>query len=66
MTQLIEFLKNNIGTIIVAAILLGVALAIIVTSIKNKKQGKTSCGCNCSGCAMSCLCQNRGQEENKQ
>lgn len=53
---MLNFLTSNIGTIIVFF-----ALAIIVTSIvfnlrKDKKQGKSSCGCNCSSCPMAKEC----------
>ena len=29
---------------------------VIVTMIKNKKKGKSSCGCNCAHCAMAGSC----------
>ena len=63
MTQMVEFLKNNIGTIIVAAVLLCVVVSIIVANIKNKKRGKTSCGCGCSSCSMASICHKK--PENK-
>ncbi len=40
--------------VVIACALLGVY--VIISCIKNKKKGKTSCGCdcaNCSGCAYS-------------
>ncbi|MBE6624578.1 MAG: FeoB-associated Cys-rich membrane protein [Ruminococcaceae bacterium] len=61
-----QFILDNIGTIAVSLLLLGIVCAIIIRSVRNKRQGKTSCGCGCSSCAMSCLCQNRGQEQDKQ
>lgn len=45
-----------LATIIVAAIVAGVFLAIVIRGILNKKKGKSSCGCGCSGCAMSDKC----------
>ncbi len=44
------------GTILVASILVIIVGLIIFRQVKNKKEGKTSCGCSCSGCAMSETC----------
>lgn len=44
-------------TIIVAAIIAVIVLAIIIREIRNKKQGKSacqSCGGNCSSCPGGC------------
>lgn len=47
---------NNIGTIIVSAILLA-AIALVVRSMrKDKAQGKSSCGGSCAHCAMHGKC----------
>lgn len=48
----------NAPTIIVAAIVAVVFIAIIIKSVADKKKGKSSCscGCSCSGCAMSGAC----------
>ena len=43
--------------IIIIALAVGVVVGVIVLSIWRKKQGKTSCGCDCSrcgGCGGSC------------
>jgi len=53
---MINFLTQNLGTIIVCGILLFIVYAIIAQQIKNKRNGKTSCGCGCSSCAMSDIC----------
>lgn len=47
---MLEFLSQNIGTIIVLLILLAVVAAIIAGQVKAKKQGRSSCGCGCKGC----------------
>ena len=39
------------GTIIVSSVLVIAVGAVIFTMIKNKKKGKSSCGCGCSGCS---------------
>ncbi len=51
-----SWLADNLGTIIVALVLAGVMAAVIVGLVKNRKKGKTSCGCNCAHCAMSETC----------
>lgn len=55
---MLEFLKNNIGNIIIIAILVLVVFLIIRKMIKAKKQGKSSCGCGCGcgSCPMSDSC----------
>ncbi|MDE7364468.1 MAG: FeoB-associated Cys-rich membrane protein [Ruminococcus sp.] len=44
------------GTFIVAAVLVAIIVLIIVKLIRDKKQGKTSCGCGCTNCAMKDKC----------
>lgn len=53
------WLSNNMSTIVVCIVLIGVVTAIIVRMIKNKKQGKSSCGCGCQDCAMRNSCHSR-------
>ena len=58
-----SWLQDNIGTIVVCA-LLAVALgAIAVKMIKDRMQGRSSCGCGCSNCAMQGKC--HGSNEKK-
>lgn len=49
---------NNIWTIIICAVLIGIVAAIIVSMIRKKRKGKSvMCNCgNCSGCAMHGSC----------
>ena len=39
------------GTVIVALVLLAVVGLIIYSMVKDKKQGKHSCGGNCASCS---------------
>lgn len=50
---MLTWFTNNIGTILICAVLIAVVAAIIVGMRQDKKQGKSSCGCNCAHCAMS-------------
>ncbi|MCQ2438129.1 MAG: FeoB-associated Cys-rich membrane protein [Oscillospiraceae bacterium] len=46
----------NWGTILISLILIG-AVSIIIVSLRNKKkQGISSCGCDCAHCAMGGSC----------
>ena len=46
------WLMNNWGSILVVTVLTVIIALIIIKMIKDKKSGKTSCGCGCSNCAM--------------
>ena len=46
------WISENIATIIICAVLIAVVAAIIAGMIRNKKRGKSSCGCGCSDCPM--------------
>ena len=47
---------NIISSIIIGIGLIAVIAAIIGYMIKNKRQGKSSCGCGCRNCAMNDSC----------
>ncbi|MGN0574742.1 MAG: FeoB-associated Cys-rich membrane protein [Ruminococcus sp.] len=51
-----EFLTENIGTIIVGAALLAVLALVIFKMVRDKKQGNFSCGCECSHCQNAAYC----------
>ena len=53
---MLAWLTENIATIIICAVLIAVVSAIIVSMIKNKKKGKSSCGWGCADCPMSGSC----------
>ena len=61
---MLAWLKLNIATIIISLILIAVVAAVIVSIVKNKKKGKSSCGCNCAHCAMAGAC-HKGQSDKK-
>ncbi|MGI6202497.1 MAG: FeoB-associated Cys-rich membrane protein [Eubacteriales bacterium] len=53
---MLAWITANIGTIIVCAVLAAIVAVVIVSMVRNHKKGKTSCGCGCSGCALSEVC----------
>ena len=53
---MLDFLSQNLATIIISLVLIVICALIIIKMRHNKKQGKTSCGCGCSACAMKDMC----------
>ncbi|MEF9939884.1 MAG: FeoB-associated Cys-rich membrane protein [Clostridium sp.] len=51
-----DFFVNNLSTIIVGILVAALLLAVVIKMIKDKKQGKSSCGCHCSGCPGAGTC----------
>ena len=55
-----DWIVNNIATIIVAAAVVAVVVVIVLKMRSDKKHGKHSCGGNCAGCS---LCQHHDETE---
>ena len=53
---MLTWLSQNIGTIVVIAVLAVIFGLMIFSLIRDKKAGKTSCGGGCAGCANACYC----------
>lgn len=53
---MLNWIIENLANIIVCAIISVLMALIIVSMVKNKRKGKTSCGCNCGGCPDSGAC----------
>lgn len=51
-----EWIMGNLATIIICLILAAVIGLIIYKMLKNRKNGKSSCGYSCSCCPMSGCC----------
>ena len=57
---MLQWIGANIGTIALCIVLIAIVALIIRYLIRQKKQGKSSCGCGCAHCAMHGSChQNR-------
>ena len=56
---MLSWLHENQSTILISAVLLLIVIAIIRSMVRDKKQGKSSCGANCAHCAMGGTCHNR-------
>lgn len=53
---MLNWITANLSTIVVSAILLAIVTLISLHLIRQKKQGKSSCGCSCAHCAMHGQC----------
>ena len=53
---MLAWIAQNLGTILISAALLVIVIAIVRYLIRQKKQGRSSCGCNCAHCAMHGQC----------
>lgn len=53
---MLDFITNNLGTIIVGIILLAIVILVIKSMKKDKANGKSTCGCGCKGCANAQYC----------
>lgn len=53
---MLAWISENIGTILICAALLAVVAAIVAGLVRDRKKGKSSCGCGCADCPMSGSC----------
>ena len=58
---MLQWICENIGTIAVALVLLAVVILIVRIMMRDKKQGKSSCGGNCASCGGCCACRKDGR-----
>lgn len=56
---MLQWIGTNIGTILISLLLLAAVALIIRSMMRDKKQGKSSCGGNCAGCAACGACHNK-------
>jgi hypothetical protein len=53
---MLEFITQNLATIIIGAVVFLILAAIVFKMIKDKRNHKSSCGCGCDNCASSDIC----------
>ena len=46
----------NLGTVLISLLLIAAVAAIAASLIRNRRTGKSTCGCGCKNCAMSQYC----------
>ena len=54
--RMLDWITENLSTIVVSLILVLIVAVIIRKLVRDKKKGKSSCGCNCAHCAMAESC----------
>ncbi|HHY53288.1 MAG TPA: FeoB-associated Cys-rich membrane protein [Clostridiales bacterium] len=53
---MLSWITANLANIIPLLLIAAAVVLVVRKMIKNKKSGASSCGCGCSGCAMSDTC----------
>ena len=51
---MLEFFTNYGGSIAVGAVVLAIIALIIVKFVKDRRAGKSFCGCDCGSCGCGC------------
>lgn len=52
----IQWLTDNWANILIVVLILSALVLVVCKLIKDKKNGKSSCGCGCENCAMHDSC----------
>jgi len=47
------------ATIIISLVIAGLAAAVVVHMVRQRKSGKSSCGCGCEACKLGGKCHER-------
>lgn len=71
---MIEWIRSNLGSIIILLLLISGIMFFICNFIKQKKQGKRTCLCGCENCSISNACNkikssvecNKGEGDNNE
>lgn len=59
---MLDFITNNLGTLIVGLILLVIVIIVLRSINKDKKNGKSTCGYGCEHCANAQYCHGNHQK----
>ena len=62
---MLNWITANLSTIVISAILLAIVTSISLHLIRQKKQGRSSCGCNCAHCAMHGQCHGKQKRRHR-
>ena len=50
------WITENIGTIVIALALAAIVVCVVRSLVRDRRQGKSSCGCQCSHCQNAAYC----------
>ena len=53
---MISWIASNLATILISSLLIVIGISIIKYLIRQKRDGKNSCGCDCGRCSMHGSC----------
>ena len=53
---MLEWIYANWVNILILLLVAGVVALAVISMVRDKKAGKSSCGCNCAHCAMAGKC----------
>ena len=57
---MLSWIAANLANIVIVLVLLLIVAGIIAKLIRDKKKGRSSCGCGCEHCAMHGECHGSG------
>ncbi len=57
---MLAWIIENLSTLIISAILIAAVTAVVLSMIRGRKKGKSSCGCGCADCALRSSCHSEG------
>ena len=64
MKDFLSFIEGNLATVITLAVIAAIVALIIVGIVRDRKAGKSSCGCSCASCPMGGACHGKSKENN--
>lgn len=53
---MLQWMNENLGTILISIVLIVIVVCIVRYLVRQKKQGRSTCGNNCAHCAMQGSC----------
>ncbi len=60
---MIAWITQNVGTILITLLIVLIVGGIIFSMIRNKRKGRSTCGCGCANCAMAGKCHPKTQKK---
>lgn len=55
---MLSWLSANWGTLLICALLAALVAAILVKMVRDRRRGRSVCGCGCQNCALQGRCRN--------